>query len=233
MVFLSKNNAVSYTGIGEEKKHFSRINDTFVIMKENFRYFLVHKPYGVLSQFTRPLPQHRTLADVHDFPRDVYPVGRLDKDSEGLLILTNDKSLNHRLLNPEFAHRRTYAAQLDGQITEEALRQLRDGVTIKLGKSLYDTLPAETALLPEGIGLPERDPPVRYRMTVPTTWIELTLTEGKNRQVRRMCAKTGFPVLRLVRVSIENLRLDGLHSGEVREIQAKELYPLLRLQREE
>ncbi len=198
-------------------------------MKKKHKYFVIFKPYGVLSQFSRPEKHHRTLADVHDFPKDVYPVGRLDKDSEGLLILTNDKSLNHKLLNPEFAHRRSYAAQTDGVMTAEAMETLEKGVEIKVGKSIYSTLPAQAKALPDGIGLPERDPPVRYRKHIPTGWIELTLTEGKNRQVRKMCAKVGFPVLRLVRVRIEGLTIDEMRSGDVREIDGAELYELLRV----
>lgn len=191
-------------------------------------YYVIFKPYGVLSQFSRPEPQHKTLADIgFKFPKDVYPVGRLDKDSEGLLILTNDKRLNHRLLNPDFAHRRTYAVQVDGQMTDDAIQVLEKGVDIKLGKTMYHTLPASAKLLPEGIGLPERDPPVRFRKTIPTSWLELTLVEGKNRQVRKMCAKTGFPVLRLVRTRIEKLGLEGLFPGDVKEVDGKGLRELL------
>lgn len=199
-------------------------------MDNHYNYYVIFKPYGVLSQFSRPEPQHQTLADLDfTFPDDVYPVGRLDKDSEGLLILTNDKKLNHQLLNPGFAHKRAYAVQVDGQITNESVQSLERGVDIKVGKSVYQTMPAKGKLLPAGIGLAERDPPVRYRKLIPTSCLELTLIEGKNRQVRKMCAKIGFPVLRLVRTQIEKLVLDGLNSGDVKEMDGKELKALLGL----
>ena len=197
-------------------------------MDKIYNYYVIFKPYGVLSQFTRLEPQHKTLADLgFKFPKDVYPVGRLDKDSEGLLILSNDKDLNHQLLNPDFEHSRVYTVQVDGQITDQAIQMLENGIGIKLGKSIYQTLPANAKLLPEGVGLPERDPPVRFRKLIPTSWLELTLIEGKNRQVRKMCAKTGFPVLRLVRTGIEQLLLQGMQPGDVKEIAGAELRKLL------
>ena len=197
-------------------------------MSKTFNYYIIFKPYGVLSQFSRAEPQHKTLADLgFKFPKDVYPVGRLDKDSEGLLILTNDKKLNDQLLNPDFAHSRAYAVQVDGQMTHEAIQMLKNGVAIKLGKTMYQTMPANAKLLPAGLALAEREPPIRYRKTIPTSWLELTLIEGKNRQVRKMCAKTGFPVLRLVRTRIEKLFLKGLQPGDVKEIEGKSLRELL------
>ena len=197
-------------------------------MDKTYKYFAIFKPYGILSQFSRPEPHHKTLADLgFRFPHDIYPVGRLDQDSEGLLILTNDKTLNHLLLNPEFKHRRAYAVQVDGQISEDAIQQLKNGVDIKLAKKIYHTMPANAMLLPEGIDIAERDPPVRFRKMIPTSWLELSLVEGKNRQVRKMCATTGFPVLRLVRTRIEKLLLDDLKSGEVREMDGKILKRLL------
>ena len=200
-------------------------------MDKIYNYYVIFKSYGVLSQFSRPEPHHKTLADLgFKFPEDVYPVGRLDKDSEGLLILTNDKKLNHQLLNPHFAHSRAYAVQVDGQITDEGIQMLENGIDIKLGKTMYHTMPAKAKLLPEGIGLPERDPPVRYRKMIPTSWIELTLIEGKNRQIRKMCAEAGFPVLRLVRTRIEKLFLKGLKPGDVKEMEGKELRELLGVQ---
>ncbi len=192
-------------------------------------YFIIYKPYGMLSQFTRETPDQRTLADLeHRFPPDVYPVGRLDADSEGLLLLTNDKSLNARLLDPEKAHPRTYWVQVEGIPDDAALEQLRGGVNIRIDGKMYSTRPALARRLPGAPDLPARTPPVRFRKTVPDTWLELTLTEGKNRQVRRICAAVGFPVLRLVRVGIgrlswENLRLQP---GEVRTLTAGELHKL-------
>jgi 23S rRNA pseudouridine2457 synthase len=192
------------------------------------RYYLIYKPYGVLSQFTREHPSHQVLGDLHDFPSDVYPVGRLDKDSEGLLILTNDKKLNHQLLNPSFRHQRTYWVQVEGQPTAAAIKQLEEGVDIRIDKKNYHTLPAEAKVMPPP-PLPEREPPIRYRKNVPDSWISLSLTEGKNRQVRRMCAQVGFPVLRLVRASIEGVRLGKMSIGEVRPIAAEQIYSLLKI----
>ena len=197
-------------------------------MDKTYNYYVLFKPYGVLSQFSRPEPQHKTLADLaFKFPKEVYPVGRLDKDSEGLLILTNDKKLNHKLLNPDFAHSRVYTVQVDGKMTDEAIQMLENGIDIKVGKSMHRTMPANAKLLAEGVGLPDRDPPVRYRKMIPTSWIKLTLIEGKNRQVRKMCAEIGFPVLRLVRTQIERLLLNGMKPGEVKEMKGKDMRELL------
>lgn len=199
-----------------------------LIMDNSHNYYVIFKPYGVLSQFSRPEPHHKTLADLgFTFPGDVYPVGRLDQDSEGLLILTNDKKLNHQLLNPRFAHSRAYAVQVDGQMTAEGIQRLESGVGIKVGKTRHMTLPANAKLKPEGFGLLDREPPVRYRKAIPTSWLELILVEGKNRQVRKMCAKVGFPVLRLVRIQIEKLTLSDMKSGDVKEFEAKQLKALL------
>lgn len=191
------------------------------------RYFILHKPYGVLSQFTREVPEHRTLKDVYDFPKDVYPVGRLDKDSEGLLILTDDPKINALLLHPRREHKRTYLVQVEGIPDTAALQNLEKGIPIRIKKKIYQTRPAQVRLLSHPPGLPERDPPVRFRKTVPDSWLELTLTEGKNRQVRRMCAAAGYPVLRLVRTRIEKLALQNLQPGSVTEIDGKKLYQLL------
>ncbi len=191
------------------------------------QYYILHKPYNYLSQFTKEVPEHLTLADLGDFPPDVYPVGRLDKDSEGLLLLTNDKKLNHQLLNPAFKHPRTYWAQVDGVPSPAAIEQLRSGVAIKVNKKIHQTLPAQIRILDPAPQVEERDPPIRYRANIPTTWIELTLIEGKNRQVRRMCAKIGFPVLRLLRVSIGALELGDLERGGVREMEREGLFEAL------
>ncbi len=186
------------------------------------RYFVMYKPYGMLSQFSRETPTQVTLADLaFDFPKDVYPVGRLDSDSEGLLLLTNDKTLNAKLLNPKNEHPRTYWAQVEGLPDEVALDHLRQGVRLQIDGKFFQTRPAAARLLMAAPDLPERQPPVRFRKTVPDAWLELMLIEGKNRQVRRMCAAVGFPVLRLVRVQIGQLTLAGMLPGEVREIEQK------------
>ncbi len=181
-------------------------------------YYILHKPYGVLPQFT-DTEKRPVLGDLFDFPKEVYPVGRLDKDSEGLLFLTNDKKLNYRLLHPKFGHEREYWVQVEGSPTLKDLLPLEKGVLIQDEK----TKPAKVKILGETVDVPERVPPIRSRKTVPTTWISLTLTEGKNRQVRKMTAAAGFPTLRLIRVRIENLNLDTLKSGEVRELTKEEL----------
>lgn len=193
----------------------------------SFKYFLINKPYGVISQFTKE-GNHQTLADLYEFPKDVYPVGRLDTDSEGLLILTNDKSLNHALLSPSKKHERTYWVQLEGAISDEAIAKLCKGVSITIDGKKHITLPAKAELLfPQNIT--ERNPPIRFRKNSPTSWISLTLHEGKNRQVRRMTAAVGFPTLRLIRVAIKDITLESLNKKSVVEIDGKELYALLKI----
>lgn len=165
----------------------------------------------------------------YTFPHDVYPVGRLDKDSEGLLILTNDAHLHHRMTDPKFGHSRTYYVQVEGTPDENALQLLHHGVQITLpNKKKHFTLPAKAEIISTP-DLPERHPPIRVRLSVPDTWISITLTEGKNRQVRKMTAQIGHPTLRLVRNQVENLFLNGLKPGEVRELSQNEIYPLLHL----
>ena len=189
-------------------------------------YFITYKPFGVLTQFSGEGP---TLASLGEFPKEVYPVGRLDKDSEGLLLLTDDKSLNHQLLNPRFAHQRTYYVQVEGIPTPEALAQLQAGVTIQVDGKSYRTKPAVVKLLAEAPTLPDRDPPIRFRASIPDRWLALTLIEGKNRQVRKMTAAVGFPTLRLVRFSMEKITLDGMGVGEVRELSQDLVYRALGL----
>lgn len=185
---------------------------------ERLRYFKIHKPFGVLSQFSAHIEGHTHLGDIFDVPRDVYPIGRLDKDSEGLLLLTNDSSINKQLLDPEQGHQRTYHVQVEGIPDQDAIRQLQKGVNFRVKKKEFRSKPAQAQLLQSDPGYPERVPPVRKRKSIPTSWIELTLTEGKNRQVRRMCAAVGFPVLRLVRVSIGVIELGELASGGIEEM---------------
>ena len=189
-------------------------------------YVIPSKPYGVLTQFSGEGP---TLASLGEFPKEVYPVGRLDKDSEGLLLLTDDKSLNHQLLNPRFAHQRTYFVQVEGIPTTEALAHLQAGVTIQVDGKPYRTKPAVAKLLDSAPILPERNPPIRYRASIPDRWLALTLIEGKNRQVRKMTAAVGFPTLRLVRYSMEKISLEGMVVGEVRELSQEFVYRALGL----
>lgn len=176
------------------------------------RLILFNKPYGVLCQFTNEStgPERPTLAAYIDMP-DVYPAGRLDLDSEGLLLLTDDGRLQARIADPRFKMPKTYLAQVEGEPDDSSLASLRQGVRLKDGA----TLPAEV----ERIDPPElwpRDPPIRFRKSVPDCWIRLTIREGRNRQVRRMTAAIGHPTLRLVRWSIGDWTLDGVQPGEWR-----------------
>ena len=179
-------------------------------------YIAFHKPYGVLSQFTST-DGARTLAEF-GFPTGIYAAGRLDKDSEGLLLLTDDGPFKSRLLDPASGHRKVYWAQVEGMITTTALRSLREGVVIQ--NQLTRPCQARHFAPPP---IPPRNPPIRERKNQPTSWVELELTEGKNRQVRRMTAKVGFPTLRLLRMRIENLSLIGLAPGQWRRIQKAEI----------
>lgn len=189
-------------------------------------HLLFYKPYNVLSQFTDDSPNPRsTLKDFIPVP-NVYAVGRLDQDSEGLMLLTDNGQLQHRLSDPKFEHSKTYWVQVENIPTDEAIAQLRKGVKIKD----YLTRPAVVDRLAEP-DLPDRDPPIRFRKNIPTAWLEITLTEGRNRQVRRMTAAVGFPTLRLVRVAIGKLRLTGLSPGEWRELTPDELSYLRQTQR--
>ncbi len=168
-----------------------------------------HKPYGTLSQFTPDGSPHRTLAEF-GFPKNVYPLGRLDADSEGLLLLSDEKHLNKKLLDPTAAHRRVYYAQVERIPTPEALSKLERGVVIQG----YRTLPCRAYLLDAEPAFPPRVPPIRYRRSVPTAWIALELVEGKNRQVRRMTAAIGYPTLRLIRIQIGKFALGDLPAGQ-------------------
>lgn len=176
------------------------------------RIILFNKPYGVISQFSAD-GRHATLKDYIPMP-GVYPAGRLDTDSEGLLILTDDGALQHRISHPRHKLAKTYWAQVEGMPDDTALNQLSQG--IDLGDFL--TKPAKAQLIEEPPGLWPRDPPIRLRKNIPTAWVELTIWEGKNRQVRRMTAKIGFPTLRLIRASIGDWTLDGLATGQWREV---------------
>jgi 23S rRNA pseudouridine2457 synthase len=183
-----------------------------------------YKPFGVLSQFTSDGLINRTLAEF-GFPPTVYPVGRLDADSEGLLLLSDEARIIHQLLEPRHEHPRRYWVQVEGSITEQALEQLRNGIRIQQ----YATRPCLVQLLDKDhVGhLPERIPPIRFRRHIPVSWLELELTEGKNRQVRRMTAAVGFPTLRLVRVGIGGLVSPVKEVGAWRELTGDERTRLL------
>lgn len=167
-----------------------------------------HKPYGVISQFTPDGSSNRTLTEF-GFPKKVYPIGRLDADSEGLLLLSDEAALNQQLLNPRRAHPREYWVQVERVPSAQTLQDLSAGVLLE-GRR---TLPARARILEPQPEIAPREPPIRYRKTVPTCWIALELVEGKNRQVRRMTAAVGYPTVRLVRVRIGRFRLPELASG--------------------
>lgn len=176
-------------------------------MEKKHKYYTLNKPFGYLSQFKYE-DGNLGLGNLLNLQQDVYPVGRLDKDSEGLLILTNDKSLTERLLNPKHKHIRTYLVQVEGTVSIEQIAMLEKGVEINVDGKIYKTSSANVNLLetePDYVW--ERIPPIRERKSIPTSWIEIQLTEGKNRQVRKMTAKVGLPTLRLIRIKIENLEL--------------------------
>jgi 23S rRNA pseudouridine2457 synthase len=176
-----------------------------------------NKPYGVISQFSADGSANRLLCEFR-FPKGVYPIGRLDADSEGLLLLSDEAEFNQRLLHPRFAHEREYWAQVERVPTADALRRLQTGMTIQGRK----TLPCRTWKLDPQPEMPDRQPPIRFRKSVPTFWIGLELIEGKNRQVRRMTAAIGHPTLRLVRVRIGRFTLTGLAAGQWKELNERE-----------
>lgn len=186
--------------------------DHFTVPKTMSRVILFNKPFGVLSQFTDAGTKdstRKTLSEFIDVPH-VYATGRLDKDSEGLLVLTDDGRLQHRISDPKHKMKKTYWVQVEGVPTEDAMQQLRKGVQLKDGL----TLPAKVRLIDEPGNLWPRDPPVRFRKTVPESWVEITISQGRNRQVRRMTAAVGFPTLRLIRYKVGNWTLDGIESGK-------------------
>ncbi len=181
----------------------------------------------MISQFTSTHKKKCLDSLNFTFQKDVYPVGRLDENSEGLLILTNDKSLNHKLLNPEFEHKRIYLVQLQGNITPEALKQIETGINIALDAGSYMTKPCKVKQVKKPVNLPERAHPVSELL--PTSWIELTLTEGKYHQVRKMTAGAGFPCIRLIRIAIEEIRLESMQPGDIRELKRDAVYKKLHI----
>jgi 23S rRNA pseudouridine2457 synthase len=192
------------------------------------RYFAIYKPYRMLSQFVR-MPKKRCLADIDfDFPPGTNALGRLDENSEGLLILSTDKKLNMLLLKPENLHERVYWVQVQFKVKPEELKVLEEGIDIQLDSGTYRTKPCKARVIEPPAGLPERERrPVRKDLE--TEWLELTLTEGKFHQVRKMCAGIGHQVFRLMRISIEDLRLETYQPGNVKELSQKEIYSMLNI----
>ncbi len=191
-------------------------------MQKQFKYYIIHKPYNVLSQFTDK-QKRKTLADVFNFPKNVYPVGRLDMDSEGLLLITDDKVLTDFILNPKNRHEKEYYVQVEGIPDAEAIKKIEEGVIIQGRK----TLPAKVKEI-EDPKFPARIPPIRERKNIPVSWLSISIVEGKHRQVRKMTAAVGCPTLRLIRVRLKKLKLGKLNSGEVRELSPEEVKDLKR-----
>lgn len=190
--------------------------------------YIIYKPFQVLSQFSR-VEGKQTLVDYFEVEKNVYPVGRLDYDSEGLLILSNDAKLNQRLLHPKFQHEKEYWAQVEGNISQEACQQLEKGVVITVDGKWHKTLPAKAKAFPYPPVVPERNPPIRFRKNVPDSWLSLTIKEGKNRQVRKMTAAVGFPTLRLIRYRIEKFTVENLQPGDMLKLSSAELYAGLKI----
>jgi 23S rRNA pseudouridine2457 synthase len=185
---------------------------------QRYSYYVFYKPYGVLSQFSSA-DDKNTLANFGPFPSDVYPVGRLDADSEGLLLLTNDNAVKHRLTDPSFDHPKTYLVQVERIPGRSAVERIGKGVLIERRM----TKPARVVLLDAEPSLPPRSRPIRFRKNVPTAWLSITLTEGRNRQIRKMTAAVGHPSLRIVRVSVGPLSLSGLQPGAHRALTPDEI----------
>ena len=192
-------------------------------MAKGKKYYIVYKPKGCLSQFSKEHGK-KALCDFFDLPVDIYPVGRLDEDSEGLLILTNDKTINSLLLDPSNGHWRTYWVQLAGQVTKSAIRELESGVNIAIKGGVHRTLPSKVkkANPPKNISffqLSEKN----------TSWLRISLQEGKYRQVRKMTAKVGFPTLRLIRTNIEDLDLGNMKAGDCKQFERKKITQKLKI----
>lgn len=194
-------------------------------MAQKAKYYSLYKPFGVLSQFTPDQKGQITLASLYPFPPDVYPIGRLDRDSEGLLLLTNDNRLKTRILDPDLHVSKTYLVQVEGAPTAADLQALESGITVRINKKEVALLPAEIRILNPPPPLPVRDPPIRYRKDIADQWVEVRIREGKNRQIRKMMAAVGFPVLRLVRSQIGHLDILGtMQPGDVIMWKEEELF---------
>ncbi len=179
-----------------------------------------------MSQFTSGLNK-KTLADYFIVPKNVYPVGRLDEDSEGLMILTNDAKLNHRLLDPSFEHEREYWVEVEGDITDNAVMQMQQGLQLNIKRKIETAKPCVVEVFDGAPAVAKRNPPVRYRANINTSWIKIILKEGKNRQVRKMTAHVGFSTLRLIRYRIEEIELNNLQPGNMIELSQKSIYKKL------
>ena len=195
----------------------------------SLKYYKFYKPFGVICQFSKD-DNHQSIADyMFLIPKDVYPVGRLDTDSEGLILLTNDKKVNNQLLHPSKEHFKTYYVQVEGLAEPDQISKLKQGVEISVDGKKYLTNKCLAEILKTEPVLPERNPPIRFRKNIPTSWLSITITEGKNRQVRKMTAAVGLPTLRLVRYSVENISIENLNPGDFEEMNPKIFHQHLRL----
>lgn len=192
-----------------------------------YSYYAFYKPFGYLSQFTDEGTKQGLKHLITDIKDDVYPVGRLDADSEGLLILSNDTRVNKQLLDS--SHTRTYYAQIEGQADKKFIKFLENSPTLNYKGKEHNCLPAKAKILEKEPTLPPRNPPIRFRKNVPTTWVALSLNEGKNRQVRKMTAAGGFPTLRLVRYAIEKITIDNMKPGDLVEYNEHDICRFLNL----
>ncbi|MCH2225881.1 MAG: pseudouridine synthase [Crocinitomicaceae bacterium] len=186
-------------------------------IRSQYRYYVLHKPYGYLCQFSGETSD-LLLGDLYQFPKDVYSIGRLDKDSEGLLILTNDNKYKTKLLSPNNKEPKTYWVQVEGEITSEAIQTLSNGSIVISHKGKKHQVSKAHCAKIEPPSIEERTPPIRFRKNIPTSWISLTITEGKNRQVRKMTAAVNFPTLRLIRSKMGGFSIKNLAIGEVTEV---------------
>ncbi|MBK8955588.1 MAG: pseudouridine synthase [Saprospiraceae bacterium] len=191
--------------------------------KRELVYYLFFKPAQVVCRFTPEIPGQKCLRDFLPVENDVYPVGRLDMDSEGLLILTNDPAVNQMILSPEKSVVKTYTCLVEGDFTDAAFDKMQCGVEVRIQKQHYFMKPEALNILHAPPDFPPRFPPIRERKTIPVSWVEIGITEGKNHQVRKMFASIGFPVLRLIRTGIGKLNLIGLDIGTCKRISMAEL----------
>jgi 23S rRNA pseudouridine2457 synthase len=193
------------------------------------QYFALNKPFGYLSQFSDEASHPGLLKLNLGLAKDIYPIGRLDRDSEGLLLLTNDNRLKTEMISPEGAHERRYWVQVEGEPKTQDLHAFERPMELTIRKNSFTTRPSSARVLKD-LQVPERNPPIRHRLNVPTAWLEIFLTEGKNRQVRKMTAHVGFPTLRLIRKGFGSLDIDQLEleAGKIQELTQEEAYQALR-----
>lgn len=202
-----------------------------MIKEELLKYYVINKPFQALSQFTNE-DDKKCLKDYFKVPNDVYPVGRLDYDSEGLLILTNDNHLKNHILSPKSKTQKVYYVQVENVPKRDNLNTLENGVVLNIKGKDYKTAKCKVNFLPKELEMPERNPPIRFRQSIPTKWLEFYISEGKNRQIRKMTAKINCPTLRIVRYAIGAVNLDLLAGKSILELKRAEIYALIGLDKD-